>query len=100
MAIIRERPSPSGRGTPEGQGEGRHGSNLIAYLPSPCRFATSLSRWERERGMIVFVGHFAVALAAKSAAPRVSLATLILAAAFSDVLWIAFFVLGIEQVVI
>jgi hypothetical protein len=50
--------------------------------------------------MIVFVGHFAAALAGKSIAPKVSLGTLILAAAFSDVLWIAFFVLGIEQVVI
>ena len=48
----------------------------------------------------MFVGHFAVGLAAKSVAPKVSLGTLILAAAFSDVLWILFFPLGIEQVVI
>ena len=48
----------------------------------------------------MFVGHFAVGLAAKSVAPRVSLGTLILAAAFSDVLWILFFAVGIEQVVI
>ena len=48
----------------------------------------------------MFVGHFAVGLAAKSLAPKVSLGTLILAAAFSDVLWILFFAAGIEQVVI
>jgi hypothetical protein len=46
----------------------------------------------------VFVGHFAVGLAGKRWAPKVSLGTLILAGAFSDVLWILFFTLGIEQV--
>jgi hypothetical protein len=46
----------------------------------------------------VFVGHFAVGLAGKRLAPKVSLGTLILAGAFSDVLWILFFTLGIEQV--
>lgn len=48
----------------------------------------------------MFVGHFAVGLAAKTVAPKVSIGTLILAAAFSDLLWIAFFAAGIEQVVI
>jgi hypothetical protein len=48
----------------------------------------------------LFVGHFAVAFAAKPLAPKVSLATLILAAALSDVLWIIFFTAGIEEVVI
>lgn len=48
----------------------------------------------------MFVGHFAVGFAAKRAAPKVSLGTLILAAAFSDVLWILFYSAGIEQVVI
>ena len=51
-------------------------------------------------GGFVFVGHFAVGFAAKRVAPGVSLGTLILAAAFSDVLWILFVVTGIEQVVI
>jgi membrane-bound metal-dependent hydrolase YbcI (DUF457 family) len=46
----------------------------------------------------MFVGHFAVGLAGKRVAPKVSLGTLILAAAFSDVLWIIFFATGIEQV--
>ena len=46
----------------------------------------------------MFVGHFAVGLAAKPFAPRVSLATLILAAAFADLLWIVFFVTGLEHV--
>lgn len=48
----------------------------------------------------MFVGHFAVGLAVKPLAPKVSLVTLFLAAAFSDVLWILFFGVGIEQVVI
>ena len=46
----------------------------------------------------MFVGHFAVAFAAKPAAPRVSLATLFVAAGLADILWIAFFVAGVEQV--
>jgi hypothetical protein len=46
----------------------------------------------------VFVGHFAVGLAGKHWAPKVSLGALMLAGAFSDVLWILFFTLGIEQV--
>jgi membrane-bound metal-dependent hydrolase YbcI (DUF457 family) len=48
----------------------------------------------------MFVGHFAVGLAAKRVAPKVSLATLILAAAFADILWIILFAAGVEQVVI
>jgi membrane-bound metal-dependent hydrolase YbcI (DUF457 family) len=48
----------------------------------------------------MFVGHFAVGLATKPFASKVSLGTLILAAALSDVLWIFFFATGIEQVVI
>jgi hypothetical protein len=48
----------------------------------------------------MFVGHFAIGFAAKRAAPKVSLGTLILAAAFSDAVWIVFFASGIEQVVI
>jgi hypothetical protein len=48
----------------------------------------------------MFVGHLAVGLAAKPIAPKVSLALLIFAAVLSDALWILFFVLGIEQVVI
>jgi len=48
----------------------------------------------------MFVGHFAAGLAAKRVAPKVSLGTLILAATFSDVLWILFFAIGLEQVLI
>ena len=48
----------------------------------------------------MFVGHLAVAFAAKPSAPRVSLAALILAAVLADALWIVFFAIGIEQVVI
>jgi membrane-bound metal-dependent hydrolase YbcI (DUF457 family) len=44
----------------------------------------------------VFIGHFAVAFAAKKAAPRASLGTLVLAAAFLDVVWPVLVLLGIE----
>jgi hypothetical protein len=46
----------------------------------------------------MFIGHYAVALAAKRAAPGVSLGTLFLAAQFVDLLWPFFLVLGIEHV--
>jgi membrane-bound metal-dependent hydrolase YbcI (DUF457 family) len=48
----------------------------------------------------VFVGHFAAGFAGKRFAPRVSLGTLILAGAFADLLWIIFFLMGVERVVI
>src|SRR4029077_20603333 len=48
----------------------------------------------------MFIGHFAVGFAAKPMAPRVSIGTLIIAAALSDILWILFFPIGIEQVVV
>jgi hypothetical protein len=46
----------------------------------------------------MFLGHFAVALAAKKAAPKTSLGTLVLAAQFADMLWPLLLLLGIEQV--
>jgi len=46
----------------------------------------------------MFIGHIALALAAKRATPRVSLATLVLAAQWADVLWPVFLAMGIEQV--
>jgi hypothetical protein len=46
----------------------------------------------------VFLGHFAVALAAKKAAPKTSLGTLVAAAQFADMLWPVLLLLGIEQV--
>jgi len=45
----------------------------------------------------MFIGHFAVAFAAKKAAPRASLGTLVLAAAFLDVVWPVLVLLGIEH---
>ncbi len=45
----------------------------------------------------MFIGHFAVAFAAKKTAPKVSLGTLVLAAAFLDVIWPVFVLLGIER---
>lgn len=46
----------------------------------------------------MFLGHFAVALAAKRVAPRQSLGTLFLAAQFADLLWPALLLLQIERV--
>ena len=46
----------------------------------------------------MFLGHYAVAFAAKKAAPKTSLGSLILAAQFLDLLWPVFLLLGIEHV--
>ena len=46
----------------------------------------------------MFIGHIAVALAAKRAAPRTSLGTLAVAVDFTDLLWPIFLLLGWEQV--
>lgn len=45
----------------------------------------------------MFIGHFAVALAAKRAAPEVSLGTLVLAAQLADLVWPTLVLLGIES---
>ena len=45
----------------------------------------------------MFIGHFAVAFAAKKVAPRASLGTLVLAAAFLDVVWPVLVLAGIER---
>ncbi|HTD69660.1 MAG TPA: metal-dependent hydrolase [Gemmatimonadales bacterium] len=45
----------------------------------------------------MFIGHYAVALAAKRAAPRTSLGTLFLAVQLADMLWPVFLLLGWEQ---
>jgi len=46
----------------------------------------------------MFIGHFAVAFAAKPAAPRTSLGTLFVASALVDLLWPIFLLFGWEQV--
>jgi hypothetical protein len=46
----------------------------------------------------MFSGHFGLAFASKRAAPRASLATLILAAQWLDTLWPIFLLLGVEHV--
>jgi len=48
----------------------------------------------------MFIGHFAVALGAKRAAPAVSLGTLILACQFADLLWPTLVLTGVEHVAI
>ena len=46
----------------------------------------------------MFIGHFAVALGAKKAVPKVSLGTLILSVTFVDLLWPLLLILGLEHV--
>lgn len=46
----------------------------------------------------MFIGHYAVALAAKKVAPRTSLGSLVLAAQFVDLLWPILILLGLEHV--
>jgi membrane-bound metal-dependent hydrolase YbcI (DUF457 family) len=46
----------------------------------------------------VFIGHFALGLAAKRAVPRVSLGTLFAAATFADLLWPMLVAVGVEEV--
>jgi hypothetical protein len=46
----------------------------------------------------MFIGHFALALAAKKVAPKTSLGTLMLSAGFLDVLWPFFVLFGWEHV--
>jgi hypothetical protein len=48
----------------------------------------------------VFIGHYAVALAAKPAAPHTSLGTLVAAAAFLDLLWPVLVLVGVETVTV
>jgi hypothetical protein len=46
----------------------------------------------------MFIGHYAVALAAKSAAPKVSLGTLFLSVQLLDLMWPILLLLGLEHV--
>ena len=46
----------------------------------------------------MLVGHYAVALIAKRAEPRINLGTLVLAAMFADIAWCVFMILGLEEV--
>jgi len=46
----------------------------------------------------MFIGHFAIGLGGKRAAPRVSLGTLFFAAQFLDLLWPTLLLLGVETV--
>ncbi len=46
----------------------------------------------------MFIGHFAVGMGAKAAAPRVSLGTLFLASQFVDLLWPTLLLFGLERV--
>jgi hypothetical protein len=48
----------------------------------------------------MFIGHFAVAFAAKPAAPRASLGTLFIACALVDLVWPVMLLIGLETVVI
>lgn len=47
---------------------------------------------------VMFIGHFALGFAAKPLVPRVSLAMLIVAALFADIVWPVLVLLGVEKV--
>src|SRR5205814_4956976 len=51
-------------------------------------------------GRLVFIGHFAVAFAAKRAAPTVSLGTWFIACELVDLIWPLFLLFGVETVMI
>jgi len=46
----------------------------------------------------MFIGHFGIGFGAKSAAPRLSLGTILVGAQFIDLLWPTLLMLGIERV--
>jgi hypothetical protein len=46
----------------------------------------------------MFIGHYAVALAAKRAAPRTSLGRMLVATQFLDLLWPVLLLMSLEQV--
>jgi hypothetical protein len=48
----------------------------------------------------MFIGHFAVALAARPVAPRASLGTLFIACELVDLLWPVFLLIGLERVAV
>jgi hypothetical protein len=48
----------------------------------------------------MFIGHFAVGLAAKRIAPRTSLGTLFAAAQLLDLVWPVMVLVGVEQVLV
>src|ERR1700688_4235556 len=48
----------------------------------------------------MFIGHYALSLAAKRVAPRTSLGTLVAASTLADLLWPLFLLLGWERVTI
>ena len=56
------------------------------------------ARTRRGRRTGMFIGHFAVALAAKRAAPRTSLGTLVAAAQLIDLVWPVLVLAGVEVV--
>src|SRR2546430_6505898 len=51
-----------------------------------------------QRRVTMFIGHYALGLAAKRIAPRTSLGTLFLAPSLADLLWPVFLLLGWERV--
>src|SRR5207249_4188247 len=64
---------------------------------SSSRACTKAPEFARCGGGDVFIGHFAVAFAAKKVAPKASLGTLVFAAVFLDAVWPVLVLLGIER---
>ena len=75
--------------------------NLFAFLPPPERSLIVLRGCRccfREIVTVMFVGHFAVGLAAKRVAPRVSLGVLFIACQALDLIWPVLVLAGVEKV--
>jgi hypothetical protein len=68
------------------------------YGVNPCLFFCFYNDAEQFQRIAMFIGHFAVALGAKKAAPEVSLGTFFIASQLVDLLWPLFLLLGLEHV--
>src|SRR5215208_6405538 len=73
-----------------GEGRGREGRQRTWILPDAPPAGSIVAR--------MFLGHFAVALAASGRQPRLRLGTSMLAAQWPDALWPALLLAGIERV--
>jgi hypothetical protein len=77
---------------------GKYGTGFVSGVFHACHFAPG--RLPGRFGYVsieMFIGHFAVAFAAKRAAPELSLGTLFVAAQLADLVWPSLVMLGIER---
>src|SRR5207244_10518594 len=75
----------------------RTGSRVGTCCCAKARRTMPCCAWNAEGSAEMFIGHYAMALAAKRAAPRTSLGTLFAATSLADLLWPVFLLFGWEQ---